>query len=142
MDYHPSFGHSFVIPESLRCGVESIDSEHDDIYREIASIAQNGDSLSRQDLELSVKQVCLRFKDHLSHEESAMAEVDYPDLNAHIAAHQSYIAKLNDLLGNLTDAKAQKQSIVVMLDQLIREAVEPDMKYVSWLRISGLRHPD
>ena len=77
---------------------------------------------------------------HFTHEEDAMKEAHFPDLDAHAAEHEALIAQAENLLHQYTIGSMS----VTMLPNFLRDWLIPhmqnyDRKYAATLRRQGLK---
>jgi methyl-accepting chemotaxis protein len=83
--------------ESLSVGVAEMDRQHQRLVRLIndlhsAMIAKRGREITNAVVEKLVDYV----KEHFSREEALMAEYNYPDLDAHVKLHNTFVTKIDD----------------------------------------------
>jgi hemerythrin-like metal-binding protein len=122
-------------------GVAMFDEEH---QRLTTMMAQIHESLQEEHDRLRalklVEQLVQEARAHFTHEEDAMKEAHFPDLEAHAAEHTALIAQVENLLRQFTKGSMSAMIFPSFLrDWLIPHMQDYDRKYSATLRRQGLR---
>jgi len=128
---------------SYETGIASMDKQHKVL---IDLINQLYDMIIRDDKHSAgldtVLQRCFEYADeHLQSEERLMMEHGYPELEAHLAAHNVFKMKIAELKGGLaTDPeKSVNKTYTFIRSWLLEHILGVDMKYGPFLQSKGAK---
>tara|TARA_R110002110_G_scaffold122424_1_gene298613 strand:- start:7810 stop:8208 length:399 start_codon:yes stop_codon:yes gene_type:complete len=84
----------YTIPSGFIIGVASIDEEHQAILTEINRIKKTTLSATPDSLKLSLSGICEMLKSHFANEEAFMAEIGFPEMEAHAREHGELLERV------------------------------------------------
>lgn len=107
---------------TFECGEPSIDSEHQELFRQANRVVSAAMMLPENQPELieELDDLLFNIEGHFDHEESILSKQKYPNLEAHINKHQLLLDKASRLK-NL--AVTHKVSIRELIDFLVVEVI-------------------
>ena len=122
-------------------GVGKFDDEHQDLTTMMAQIhealLEEHDRIQAVTL---MEKLVQETRVHFTHEENAMEESHFPDLEAHAAEHTALIAQTQNLLRQFARGSMNAMIFPSFLrDWLIPHMQDYDRKYSATLRRQGLR---
>jgi len=121
--------------ETLKIGVESIDSQHRGFIRMANDLhdalmrGRAGDLGEVRDLTLAKLRKYLR--EHFQDEEDYMARMEYPGLEDHRRAHEEFTARIREYEARIAEGHTALSSELMktLLDWFENHVLTEDMKY-------------
>jgi hemerythrin-like metal-binding protein len=86
---------ALIWSDSLRVGVDAIDSDHQQILSLVNTLSQN--LISDEELTTAIEEMMDYTRYHFAREEAIMEVCGYPDLVAHRERHHNLVAQVNEL---------------------------------------------
>jgi len=84
--------------DDFSCDVKVIDDHHKTFFQEINYYhARMLDGITAQEVDASLNRILISFEEHLREEESEMRQAEYHQVEAHCAAHNEIMARLNQI---------------------------------------------
>jgi hemerythrin len=133
---------SLVWTRDLSVGVESIDVQHQELFRRLnALLVAIGDQRQEQEVLVTLAFLGDYVVSHLADEEQLMREIGYPELPVHLAEH----GQLSGAFGRLStrfarhgiDAVLAKDVESELCDWLVRHVQRTDRALGEWLSRRG-----
>ena len=121
-------------------GVAVFDDEHQHLTSMMAEIdqAMQGEH-DRQRALMLMENLVQALRDHFTHEEGKMEEVQFPDLGTHAAEHTALLARAKDMLYKFRNGTLSARLVAAFFrDWLIPHIQHYDRKYSASLRRQGL----
>lgn len=128
--------------ESLSVGIDSIDQEHQKLFRMINDLYEHIGKKSNDELISDlIKEMKDYTKHHFSTEETYFRQLNYPEYEAHKKEHDSFVAKVADLEKRFNSGRLIITfEITAFIKDWIKNHIKgTDMKYVDFLKRNGVR---
>jgi hemerythrin-like metal-binding protein len=128
-----------TIPRSMVTGLTAIDDQHEalfgQIWAEIARLETSGSVGSMN----SIGSLIGEFAVHFANEEKLMTESGYYGAGRHAEQHAAFMRHLEQIASRIEgDRAAVLQVASDMLDILVRDDLQNDIEFVTWLEFMKL----
>jgi hemerythrin len=80
--------------DALKVGDTEIDAQHEELFRQVNSLLDMTGTIC---LAKCVIRLFRHTREHFSHEEDLMRRIRYPEIRAHLNAHNHLLTQLNEL---------------------------------------------
>lgn len=124
-----------VFTEEYLTDIELVDEEHKELFRTIGKLLAiiTDDFTSPRFSEIAglLKELRIFLKSHCKDEEEYMASIRYRELKAHQAAHETFIARLDELYVNEINAEhehALKELMAFLTEGLVDHILHMDIR--------------
>ncbi|MEA2043074.1 MAG: bacteriohemerythrin [Bacteroidota bacterium] len=127
--------------EKFSIGEVSIDKQHKQLISLLNEMFRqdNAPDCSKSFLTKKIQELKDYTKNHFSYEEKYMQEIGYPELEAHIAEHNQFIEKVNQIEKDFTESEKNTNiyfSVQIknyLRSWLVRHIIQSDRKYSDFL---------
>jgi hemerythrin len=132
----------FIWKDSFSVKIESIDDEHkkliDMLNKFYDNIASNSNTENMAELISKMKEYTIF---HFKNEEGHLRRHDYPNLKSHIAEHQKFIEKVNEMEKRFNEGKLilSLEATTFLKDWLQNHIMIADKKYSDFLIKNGVK---
>lgn len=121
-------------PTALLVGVSEIDSDHQAIFRQIATALtalRTGEGTLRHTFRMLID----AFRMHFNEEERLMTMAGYRGIGRHVQHHADFMARL-EALAEKGDGESEiaREANFDALDTLFRDALNGDTEFANWLK--------
>lgn len=127
---------------SLKVGVETIDAQHKQLFEVVNSLHRK---VQRQgnwtDFYTTLDSLNYYVKYHFTTEERLLREHGYPELDDHIAEHDTFRERARSLENPDTSGEPSTlllETLTFMLEWVVRHIQVEDRKYAAFLRQTGV----
>lgn len=131
--------------DSFSVNIESIDSQHKELFRignMLFEIVDTRDDVDRYDeIIMALENLRDYTVYHFGYEENLMKENGYPDFERHKKQHDSFIKKISSIDEEDVDEKQQKigmDLIIFIANWIENHILKTDMAYKDFLNQKGI----
>lgn len=118
--------------EQCRLGIDVIDDEHFRLLDELHSLID----LVRNDepYETAVSQLKIHLRDHFSHENRLMAEMNFPHLQTHLRDHEKLLQLVDKFAAQVRIGTSLAYATMVVENIFADHITNFDSQYVTFLK--------
>jgi hemerythrin len=117
--------------DEYRIGDEEIDAQHEEIFKRANAFLEIMDIAALTEYAVGFFQYT---RDHFSHEESLMRELDYPEITGHLQQHKDLLARLNSLARKIGSEELTHQEFeIFLIDWLVDHIRIYDTKLAAYI---------
>lgn len=130
---------AFKWRDSYSIGNAEIDAEHQRLFVLAHDFSEAQDKATRSDC---AEQLFQYTREHFGHEEALMREIDYPEIEAHMAQHKHLLAKLNGIADKISQDTLNPSELKTFLTGwLVGHIVTFDTKLISTIGRAKANQP-